>query len=574
MRSIHVGRILLLLIALFGCQKGDIKNTAPEPPPAAVPVTAQLVLPEGSALSGTALTVTNGRFEVPVVDNSFSIDSTSASNTFSFVTDSENRPYLIKFYDNTVDDKNIGIQSTAIALVMSSPLSAGLTPEGRKSLIQFVTKTDEFAKLEEEIKNNLVQGRAITDSSNTNLRNALLLTFERMSAGGAVGDTTAPLLVERNAKTVTIKNNGAANTYVAGVYKGGDRVNDFIVIRGTERYAQSVGQAVSGLYAPFTSAAQKDFVLGDNGNYQVRVRSGSLSAGDNSDENLLAAKINIIDEAWSIAERFMPMDDACVADIKSRMVADYVLDVPQLSGSMSEVANAVHGIAAKMIGDNISLAADCFADRDIFGRYSETVKLFTSYLAAVSQSATGAINVSPQLFHLYHKEPKIDLCYSVDGENVGKCGDLPGDTSVYIAFHAVPGTTIGAAIEFRLHFRDSEVTGTATSISFDYGSGQQTVPVNGTLVDNTMTLLIHTDNGVVPDWVDCVPQPAPHCATCRYTGDHVVQDWEITGAVNNDHSTYSAEYTRKFIYTSVVVGSDCKSSTVSDEATETGALGY
>ena len=182
--------------------------------------------------------------------------------------------------------------------------------------------------------------------------------------------------------------------------------------------------------------------------------------------------------------------------------------------------------------------------------------------------------MNPQLFHLYHKQAKFDLCYTAEGENITECTTAPSDTFVYIAFYAVPGTTIGAIIEFRLSFSGTDVSGTATSLSFDFGSNQQTVPVSGTLIDNTMTLFIHSDNGVVPDLVDCIPQPAPHCATCRYTGDHVVQDWEIVGTVNQNHSTYNAEYSRKIVYTSLVAGANCERSTVVDEVEENGALSY
>lgn len=552
-----------------------MQNAAPDPdpdPPPSVPVSARIILPEGSVLSGTSLTVTNGRVQSPVVADTFSIDSASVSNTFSFVIDDENKPYLIRYYNGSTTDRDISPHSTALALVMSSPLAGSLSEEGKQNLIQFIASTTEFAALENEIKNNLLNGIAVTDSSNTKMREALLATFEKMSAGGTVGDTTAPLIIERTERTLTIQNNGAANAYVAGVYKDGNLEGDFKIINGIERTAPSISQAVSGLYLPFAPSDRKEIQLEGDGNFQVRIRSGNTTTADNSDENALAAKINVINVAWSIAERFLP-GSSCMNEIKPQLLNDYQEEIPAFSGSVNEVSNTVYALASKIIVDNISRFSGCF-DSESFPGYAETVKSYISYISSVSANASGAINVGPELFHLYYNQSQFDFCYTAEGDNITECNNVSSDTFAYLAFHAVPGTTIGAAIEFRLSFRGTEVAGTATSISFDFGSNQQTVPVTGTLIGNTMTLFIHADNGITPELVNCVPQPAPHCSTCQYTGDHVVQDWEITGTVNDDHSTYVAEYTRKFTYTSLDVESNCNTTTVVEESEENGALSY
>ncbi|MBL7697902.1 MAG: hypothetical protein JNK79_07075 [Chitinophagaceae bacterium] len=576
MRSIHLGGVLLFLMTLFGCQKGDMRVTAPDPdpnfPPAA-PVTAKIILPEGSVLAGTSLTVTNGRFHTTVSGDTFAIDTSSVRNTFSFVTGDDHKPYLLKYYSSGSADYDISAHSTALALLMSSPLASSLTVEGRQNLVQFISSTTEFATLENEIKNAVTQGIPITDSSNTKMNDALLATFEKMSAGGTVGDTTSPLIIQRNGRTITIQNNGAANAYVAGLYKDGNLQGELTVVNGTVRSAPSLSQAVSGMYLPFSSADRKEIKLEGDGNFQLRIRSGNTAASDNSDENALAAKINVIDVAWSIAERFFTGGGNCMSDVKKQLINDYPLEVPDFDGSLSEVSNAIYVLASKIVTSNVSGLSGCY-DSELFPGFSESVKSYISYLATVSSNATGAINVGPRLFHLYNNQSQLDFCYTANGDNITECNNVPSDTFLYQAFHAVPGTTIGAAIEFRLTFKGSEVSGTARSISFDFGSGEQIVPVNGSLVGNTMTLFIHADNNITPQLLDCVPQPAPHCSTCRYTGDHVVQDWEITGTVNENHSTYNAEYTRKYTYTSVVVNKDCTTSTVIDEAEENGALSY
>jgi hypothetical protein len=573
MRSRYVVRVLLLFLTLFSCQKGDIQNSTPNPDPPPKPASAKIILPEGSVLHNKELSVRNGKSELLIVENEFNIDTAAVLNTYSFVTDSDDKPYLLKYYDGISGNLEISARSTALALIMSAPIAGSLTEEGRQSLVEYITNTSEFATLEKEIEKSLVQGRPITDSSNTEMRNALLLAFNKMAVVGTIADTTSALTIEKKLGGITIKNNGAANTYVAGIYKNGNRTGDLKIIHGTPRYAMSVDQAANGAYLPSADEDHTDLALTENGQYEIRIRSGNTTTGDNSDENILAAKINMVDVAWTFVQKFLPSNGDCVNDAKAEITNNYQIDIPVMNGSLVEVSNASFQIAHKIINDNINKLDNCYDQNGVFSRYSQTVKMFTGYMASVSGNASGPINVSPRLAHMYYKQ-QYDLCVTVENAAVNDCGTMSGDTSVYYGFHAVPGTSIGAPIEFRLQFSGSRVVGTATSTSFDYGSGEQTVPVTGTLDGNVMTLLIHADNGIIPEMVDCIPQPAPQCATCRYTGDHVVQDWEIVGIVNDDHSLYSAEYTRKFTFTSLVMNNDCSTKTVVDEVEENGALSY
>ncbi len=574
MRSITAGRTLLLLITLLGCQKGDIQTNDPPDPPPPAPITAELIIPEGSILRDKLLTVTNGKTEAPVISNVFTIDTNGTANSFSFVTDADNKLYLAKYYDGKSDDHDISPHSTALALIMSTPIAGSLTAEGRASLTEFITSTSEFERLENEIKDNILQGQPLLDTSNTTLTAALLAAFEKTAATGTSGDTTSAIIVERTGRNVKIKNNGAAISYVVAVYKDGERTGDFTILPATQRHAPSVSQAESGVYDPHSSSEQKTIELSGAGSFDLRIRSGNTATEDASEQNHLAARVNMIDMAWSIANKFMRSNEGCMKDIRTQMVNNYQFDVPSMNGSLNEMSNDAFSLAGKIIADNIGSTAGCFNNDQMFPRYSAMVISFVNYLGFVSRNATGSVNVNPLLNHLYFKQQQFNFCYKADETNITECENVPVDTFVYYAFHAVPGTTIGATIELRLRFNGTDITGTATSQSFDFGSNEPTVPVSGTLSGNTMTLFIHTDNGVVPDLVDCIPQPAPNCATCRYTGDHVVQDWVITGTVNDDHSTYIAEYNRKYIYTSLLASSECSTRTVVDEVEEDGLLSY
>lgn len=572
MRSSRVGRALLLFIALTGCQKNDISLVPPDSPTPAVPVTGQLVLPDGSALTNKKLTVINGRFRAEVENNEYIIDTSSLHGSFTFVTDDENRPYLMKYYERNGTDLEISPHSTALALLMSTPLVSSLTEDGKQAFIQFITATSEFATLESEIKNNLISGISLVDSTNGNLRRALTAVFEKATSGSSGGDSTSSLQIQRVGRTVTIASNGAANTYIAGVYKDGERVSDFTIIDGTSRYATSTVQALNGIYTPYTSFDTKTILLDGNGKFEVKIRSGNPILQDGSQENYIASKINLIDVAWSMAENLLPGNASCLKDAKDAIRNNYDVEMPAFNGTLYEMAIGVYGVVEKIIADNIDAAAGCYEDHDIFNEYAATLKMYVHLLGSVSAESSGAMNVTPQLYHMYYNQQQIDLCYTVDGSNVTDCNAPSLDTFTYVGYFALPGTTIGAAIKFRLSFQDEQVSGYATSIAFDYGSGEQTVPVTGTLDGNNMRLQMHIDNGITPALVDCVPDAG--CSSCRYTGDHVIQDWDIVGTVNENHSTYSAEYTRKYVFTSLNVSADCTTSTVVEEAEENGLLAY
>ena len=167
---------------------------------------------------------------------------------------------------------------------------------------------------------------------------------------------------------IAYQNNGAANTYVAGVYKDGNLAGDFTIINGTHRTAGSISQAVSGLYTTYGAGERKDITIEGDGKFQVRIRSGNISANDGSDENDLAAKINIVDVAWSIAKSFLPGGGSCMDDVKEQVLNDYQSEIPSLSGSLNEVSNVVYVVATKIISDNIFKAAGCY-DSEIFPRF-------------------------------------------------------------------------------------------------------------------------------------------------------------------------------------------------------------
>jgi hypothetical protein len=59
-----------------------------------------------------------------------------------------------------------------------------------------------------------------------------------------------------------------------------------------------------------------------------------------------------------------------------------------------------------------------------------------------------------------------------------------------------------------------------------------------------------------------------------YTGDNVFHDWVITGTVNDDHSSYNADFLRNVTYTSLMVQSDCSTKIVVEQAEESGVLAY
>ena len=573
MRAAHAVRGLFLLLLVVGCQKGDFQNTPNDPPPAE-PVRAVIILPEGSTLVSKQLKVTNGLFESYVSDNAFEIDTTSLQKTFSFVTDELHQPYLIKYYDPSSSDLQISPYTTALALVMASPIVTGLNDEGRQNLISSVTVTAEFTALEDEIKESLRQARPLTDTTNTSLSNALLAVYDKIVTVTPASGIPNPVLIATNGRTISLTNNGASNSYVAGVYKDGERVGNFTLLRGTPRVASSTNDLISGIFNPFTSPDMQSIDLTGDGRFEIRVRSGNLSAQDASQENHLAAKINLINIAWKIAGALLPSNVTCLNEVENDVITSYEIDVPVLTGSLNEISTTVYHLAQQIIADNIGSTSVCYENEDIFSNYRETIKLFTNYLGSVPNVNGTGMNVTPQLFHLYYNQPSYDLCYTADGNNIADCDAPSVDSFTYQAYFAIPGTSTGGPIEFNLHFSGRNITGTGTSTAFDFGSGVQTVPVTGTIDGSSMQLLIHVDNGIAPALIDCIPQTAPLCESCAYTGDNVVQDWVITGTVNDDHSSYNADFTRKFTYTSLVVQGDCSTTTVVEQDEENGVLAY
>lgn len=290
--------LLLLCFYLFlfclSCTR-DVTVKLPGPVVEEGQVSGKIILPENTKADTTGLTVLSSVGSSIPVASRFAIDTSGKVST-NVLNNSKGDVLLLGYNYPGQTDHSISSESTALALLMNTLTLRSLSVAGKLEIIGKIKADAAYKELVKQITSGLQSGRAVTNTTNTQLMQAIAAVFK--SSTGLRTTKTAgysnPVNITTANTEVILQNNQAAHTYVAGVYKNNKGVGPKYIIPGRTLFATSPSEAAAGVFGDgYGIPEPAQFTLSGNGEYMIRIRSGKPSEGDHTLESRMARNQNV-----------------------------------------------------------------------------------------------------------------------------------------------------------------------------------------------------------------------------------------------------------------------------------------
>lgn len=409
---------------MFGCKKEEeIKPDAPLPNY----VEGQIVLPQGNSINTSSWTVHSTSAQSLVRNDSFSVE-VLGDYTSLYVSNSDDEVVLMgyKYPGNSSND--ITLTSTALGILMMSPLVLNLSDEGKQIMIKNLLDDDKFQTLLNEIEQSIIQGKAIFDTTNSTLITATIDLFQ--SASFKTSAVELPINMFQAGRNITFNNSGKAYSTVIGVYKDDIRVEK-IVVDGVQIVTNSIYDLLTGNGDAIGSPVNKDYTLDGDANFTFKIRTGKPGFGDESDEHEEAFFKNLSDFSYDFLLTVAPFlkNSSCLVALRNK-IFDTTVSIQGLSSNTNlSAGEAILEVMNNLFGSIGTLVDGCATPEP-------DLKWFTSFLGHVNfiNAAFNIISNGANLTLFGSQwalsEAIVDTCFAAMGNTVTPvtCGGCGGAT--------------------------------------------------------------------------------------------------------------------------------------------------
>ncbi|GEM_PF-2025174 len=442
MKTPHLLFLFFLSLSLYlaGCKKDSKNSTATpsETPVKPEPITGHIELPSGSAISLNTLKVLSPIAETNVSQSTYNIDAFTQAYNTTMLTNTEGKVLMMGYNIPGQTTTTISVKSTALALLMNTPIALSLSQTGKEALIKKVQEDAELVNLEMEVRLSVEAGMDLFDTTNTalvnELKNALINagSFKTMV-------TEPPILFNQNGRDLKFYNDGKLFTTAVGIYKDQILIEDFLV-EGVKAYPNSISDILSGGGWGTGTQLVKEFRMEGDGDFELKMRTGLIGYDDGSDEYDKALFANCKQIAIYILEPFLPNlklggNKDCIYQL-TLDIYDYVNTIPNING-----ASGVQ-LASRAAMDFVENITSCLKQElphlPFFSNMSRYYKFIEKRLSVFGNAA----NISALTAQWIYYDEAFDTCYSVMANNIDECIVCPA-TVADIDGHVYPVVKIG-----------------------------------------------------------------------------------------------------------------------------------
>lgn len=426
---------IILVVAIFlcvQCKKDKPNSDTDKPPQATGTISGNIVLPADINLDINSLTVNTSNAVTKVNSSQYNIVVDTAAMSSSIVTDNAGHALLMGYNNPASSDKTINITTTALALVMNTPVMLFLSEDGKKQVIPQVLRSAHFANLVADVKSNLAARTDLFENSNAQLYTDLGKTLQDLTPANFNPDSlkasnvktafSNPIEFSQSGKDLTFGNKGKTcyNTAV-GIYKDNERIYHSIVA-GIPLFPGSIGDVINGTGFVFQKSSSTTYTLPGDGTYSVRISTGLVGKSDGSPEYRTALTQNIFSISAMTMKSFLPKINGLEAGKSAcfiNVVNDIVSAIDDIKGitvrtafltAMTMTLDKSHDIVLCTTG-----SSDAFNNL-----FVGKIKTFIGRLNAAFFLA----NISDlSLFGIQWAAatPSVNLCYQVTGNDVTSC---------------------------------------------------------------------------------------------------------------------------------------------------------
>jgi hypothetical protein len=503
---------ILFLFVLISCQKdfADITLsdllTIPTPEPGQV--AGRIVLPQGSKLDTTGMEVLTAIGSTrPSKAGTFAIDTTSQTST-TLLMNQAGEVLLMGYNYPGQPQSNLSAESTALALLMNTPIAHTLTLPARQEMIRKITTLPAFGKLVQQITLALQAGRPVTDTTNTALITALAEVFKqatnlRLGATQELAQShsySVPITIKTVNAELLLQNNKVAHTYVAGIYRDEKNIA-YHTINGAPRFAASLSDAAMAVYGDGYGIPEPVlYSMSVKGEYRIKIRSGKPGADDDSAESKRARRENVYFYLANLVLTHAPLpaNSKCSVQLAVK-VSRFVKDVVDKNEARLASANSPTILAGLLLDissgcfDNLgevlesctgSISEDTFKFLDGVGKVLRPLNVASKIMTAA--------NIIPHTNDLFQAVSAIDTCFQVVDQKTFKCGEeitylvKPGAGNEQ---EAEPGKPLPKALEVLVTYEDGKPA-RQTEVFWEVKEGDGKVSAGSTVTSNAGTAQI------------------------------------------------------------------------------------
>nr|WP_295922376.1 hypothetical protein [uncultured Dyadobacter sp.] len=419
-----------LILFCLSCTR-EVSVQLPGPVVEEGQISGKIILPENTKADTAGLTVLSSVGASIPVASQFAIDTSGKIST-TVLNNRKGDVLLLGYNYPGQTDHSISSESTALALLMNTLTLRSLSAAGKLEMIAKIKTDPAYQKLIDQVALGLQSGRAVTDTTNKELIQAIAAVF-KSSTGLRTTQTAGysdPVKITTANTEVMLQNNHVAHTYVAGVYKDNKPVGPKYVIGGRTLFATNLAEAAAGVFGDgYGIPEPAQFTLSGNGEYTIRIRSGKPLSGDGSVESTMARNENVYRFLLAILRDIFPLPDGCAPAILES-IPDLLGSIMDKKASVLATANSPEvfaGLALDITGEALEhadeLLDECGASDDVF-RFVRSMGRAFSLISLAGDFMTAA-NITAHTNDLFQAKASIDSCFQVVGLKLLKCGEQP-----------------------------------------------------------------------------------------------------------------------------------------------------
>ncbi|SEW51526.1 hypothetical protein [Chitinophaga arvensicola] len=306
MKPRFLSAFLALFTCIISCKKNPDQSGGQTDPPGKV--TGTIVLPAGSTINTSTLSVVAPYKVAAVKDNRFDLGDSSINYTPTFVTDPGGKLILAGYTADQATDKEINVTSTAVMLLMNTDLVRSISDSGKKALIPQFKKNKDFPALVAEINKLVLAGKNILDTTNLELVSRLDAVIQTASTA-KLSRKHMPVNFTREGRVLNFYSDDNIFHTVIGVYKDGQYTGKFPV-NGHQVFPGSISDVMNGIGMVYTgrSTESESYTLQGDGKFDIKMRTG-LGEDDGSAEYASADRINAFSLTAYLLNIFVPTVD-------------------------------------------------------------------------------------------------------------------------------------------------------------------------------------------------------------------------------------------------------------------------
>ena len=426
--------IVTFFLLLSTSCKNEINIQVPGVVPQEGQVGGKIILPEGNKLDTIGLEVLSALKATIPVNSTYAVDTAGKTST-TLLMNKAGDVVLMGYNYPGQTDSNLSAESTALALLMNTLTMRSVSPKVKQEIIMKAKANPGYAKLVSEISNALKSGKAVSDTTNTKLIEAIAVLFK-----GAANlkvteaqDYDMPVIVEAVNTELQIRNNKVAHSYIAGIYKENILQRTF-TIGGYRAYATGVEDAIATVFGDgYGIPDEVKYTMAEDGDYKIKIRSGKPGADDGSEEHKKARTENIAKFVYGQLLDNFPFPDDCatavLVAVKNRISNIMGAQEALLSRTTSAADFTILAmqITSDVFSDTKAILKGCddisegtFTFFKGMGKVIKVVKMLN-----IGGQIMQAANISRHAINLFQAKSAIDTCFQVVGLRTFKCGEKP-----------------------------------------------------------------------------------------------------------------------------------------------------